>query len=152
MVSMTEVMLKPVTVTNWKDAIKLSVRDDQRTFVAHNLYSIAQSQYYDSWEPMAILSSDGEMVGFVMWGRDDDPPEPEWWIIRLMVDQAHQGEGYGKAATLAAIEELRKKGATEVYLSFEPSNEYARGFYEHLGFEDTGKIDEGEIVYRLNLD
>jgi diamine N-acetyltransferase len=146
-----KITLTPVTADNWRDACKLSVREDQRGFVASNLYSIAESRFYETWSPMAVYAGD-EMVGFVMWGRDDEPSEPEWWIIRLMVDHSYQGKGYGKAAALAAIEATRAEGARDVYLSFEPENTFARALYERLGFVDTGRVEGGEIVYRLSFE
>ena len=145
-----EVTLVPITAANLRKASLLNVREDQKNFVAANVYSIAQAQFYESWDPRGVYAED-EIVGFVMWGLDDDKSEPEWWIIRLMVDAAYQGKGYGKAATLAAIDELKSLGATEVFLSFEPTNEYARAFYEHLGFADTGRVEHEEVVFRLPL-
>ena len=37
--------IRPVTKENWKELIKLKVRDDQKHFVASNLYSIAEAQF-----------------------------------------------------------------------------------------------------------
>ncbi len=144
------ITLKPITVDNWKDACKLEVREDQKTFVAHNMYSIAESKFYPSSEPMGIYAGE-EMVGFVMWGIDTDQPVEEWWIIRLMIDAAQQGKGYGKAATQAAIAQIKAKGAREIFLSFEPENDGAKKLYSSLGFADTGRVEYGEIVYRLAL-
>ena len=145
------VSLRPITADNLREATLLSVRDDQMKFVASNVYSIAQAQFYSSWVPKAICAGE-EMVGFVMWGIDDEQPEPEWWIIRLMIDAAHQGKGYGKAATVAAIDELRTRAARDVFLSLAPSNDYARTFYERLGFADTGRVEHQEVVFRLQLE
>lgn len=69
-----------------------------------------------------------------------------------MIAAEFQGKGYGKAATLAALEALRAAGAREVFLSFEPENERAAAFYRHLGFRDTGRVEYGEIVYSLALE
>ena len=42
--------IRPVTKDNWRALIKLQVREDQRHFVASNLFSIAQSQFGEEYE------------------------------------------------------------------------------------------------------
>jgi diamine N-acetyltransferase len=42
--------IRPVTKGNWKDLIRLKVREDQPHFVAPNLYSIAEAQFGDDCE------------------------------------------------------------------------------------------------------
>lgn len=148
---MTAIELRPVTVNNYTQVFKLTVSDPQKAFVASNVYSIAQAHFYPSWQPRAVYDGD-TMVGFIMWGRDEDLEVPQWWIIRLMVDEAQQGKGYGKAAVQAAIEQIRQEpGGEAIYISFVPQNERALRLYSDLGFKDTGEIDEGELVYKLTL-
>ena len=62
----------PVVRENWQALIDLKVREDQKHFVASNLYSIAQAQFGDEFEghwdlfPYGIY--DGDMpVGFLMY-------------------------------------------------------------------------------------
>ena len=63
--------IRPVTKENWQTLIGLKVREDQRHFVASNLYSIAQAQFGDEFEgywdlfPYGIYDSDTP-VGFLM--------------------------------------------------------------------------------------
>lgn len=133
---------------NWIQCIKLKVREDQKNFVASNVGSIAQSKFYPHWQPKGIYL-DETMIGFIMFG----PGEDEVTIIRFMIDQEYQGNGYGRAALKKAIEELSENPAfKEINLSFEPENEVAKKLYESFGFKDTGEIDEGEIVYKLELE
>jgi len=42
--------IRPVTKENWKELIRLRVREDQTHFVASNLYWIAESQFGDDYE------------------------------------------------------------------------------------------------------
>ncbi len=144
------VELRPVTADNFDDLVRLSVRDDQQGLVTPNLYSLAQARVYPDWQPMGIYA-DGTPVGFIMWGIAPDLSGPEWWIIRLMIAAGQQGRGYGRAAMLEALERLRCAGAEAVYISFEPENAVAETLYRSLGFQDTGRIADGEIVYRLSL-
>ncbi|MCZ7544525.1 MAG: hypothetical protein M5R40_13845 [Anaerolineae bacterium] len=45
-----------------------------------------------------------------------------------------------------------KPGCDAIYISFEPNNAAAERLYRSLGFADTGRVEGGEIVYRLALD
>ena len=137
--------LKPITKDNWHAAIRLEVAPEQRKFVASNLYSIAQSQFEPGTVLLGIYNEDETMVGFLMYG----PYHDEMWIWRLMVDQQYQGRGYGHTAMQAMIAALRAMGHTEIFLSHEPENTGGAQFYASLGFEDTGRTDDGEVVVGL---
>jgi len=149
---MTNITLQKITRDNWRQATKLAVHEYQKGFVAPNLHSIAEAQFYPTWVPLAIYNAAGTMVGFVMYGTDDDSSPGDWWIIRLMIDQAHQQQGYGQAAMAAVL--ARLKGFPDIkniLLSYEPENEVAAKFYANFGFEDTGRIEYGEKVVRLKV-
>ncbi|KST68250.1 GNAT family N-acetyltransferase [Mastigocoleus testarum] len=144
------IILREINRDNWKECIKLKPDETQVNFVASNVYSLLESKFEPSFFPLAIYSNE-TMVGFVMYGLDDD--DGSWWVIRLMVDQNHQKNGYGKAAMLEAIEILRNKpGCARVFTSYVPENLVAEKLYLSLGFEKTGKIEDGEIVVCLPLD
>ena len=65
--------IRPVTKENWEALIKLNVRQDQRNFVASNLYSIAQAQFGDEFEghwdlfPFGIYDGDTPCTAFCAW-------------------------------------------------------------------------------------
>ncbi len=152
---MTE--LRPVTIQNWEALIQLKVRDDQRGFVASNLYSIAQAQFGEEFEghwdlhPFGIYAGE-EPVGFVMYGFNFDCPAYEAFIIRLMVDQNRQGKGYGRSGMEKVLEVLRADERIHaVGISYEPHNEAARKLYASLGFVETGRIVEEETEAVLKL-
>lgn len=143
------VTLKEITKENWRQAIDLKVRDDQKTFVASNLFSIAQSKVEPYLVPLGVYDGD-TMVGFAMYGRD--PEDGSYWIVRLMVGEGHQGKGYGRAA----VDELVKlmsamPDCNEVKLSCVPDNVGAETLYVNYGFEKTGIVEDGENVFRLPL-
>jgi diamine N-acetyltransferase len=48
-------------------------------------------------------------------------------------------------------EEARSDGAAAVTLSVVPGDHSALAFYTRLGFEETGKVHEGEVELRLPL-
>src|SRR5258707_3071895 len=104
----------PVTKENWRELIQLKVREDQKTFVATNVQSIAESHYgHDDsrighWDmyPYGIYD-DGLPVGFLMYGYNFSHPDTQAFIIRLMVDEAMQGRGYGRFGMEWMIERFR---------------------------------------------
>ena len=138
---------KPIDKDNWHTAIRLEVAEAQRKFVASNLYSIAESKFEPQASPLGIFNDDGTMVGFLMYGSY----KSEMWIWRLMVDQRYQRQGYGRAAMQAVVTALQTMGHQDIFVSYEPENTVAAKLYADLGFEPTGRIDDGEIVVRLSM-
>jgi Acetyltransferases len=108
------------------------------------------------------IYSDETLVGFLMigYGADDEwenPPEiakGNYSIWRLMIDRRFQGKGYGKRAVELALEIIRTKPCGDAgycYLSYEPENRRAKELYRSLGFEETGELDEEELIAVLKL-
>ncbi|MHB0874896.1 MAG: GNAT family N-acetyltransferase [Anaerolineae bacterium] len=142
------VALRDVTRDNWHTCIGLKVRPEQQSFVASNIYSLAEAKIEPWLVPQAVYAGE-ELVGFVMYGAD--PDHDQYWLMRLMVDERYQGKGYGRAAAVAAIERLGAyPDCHEVYLGHEPENAVAARLYASLGFERAGMIGD-EIMLRLRL-
>lgn len=141
---MSEVTLRDVTRENWIECARLEVAEAQSAFVAPNAWSLAESKYDPVWIPQAVYAGD-EMVGFVMYGVEDGAG----WILRLMVDERHQGKGYGLAAVRAAVPRLKALVDGPFRLSVMPSNTAALEFYRKAGFRETGEMSYGEVVMDL---
>jgi len=168
--------LRPITWGNMGAVIDLKVDDAQKNFVATNSDSLADAyvaQNQDTYPAttFAIYNND-ELVGFSMTGyfvgkgsglakphgntsneyTGDDSPCYFFW--RFMVDKKFQGKGYGKAALAQILDYLRTKpqgDAEYVFTSIEPENEVARKLYKSFGFEEDGRVIEGEEVMKLKL-
>ena len=56
------VLLREITRENFKDCINLKVADDQKTFVAPNVTSIAQSKIYPTVTPFAVYNDENSSV------------------------------------------------------------------------------------------
>jgi len=151
--------IRPVTKDNWKELVALKVRDDQKHFVASNLYSIAESQFGETipgeghWDMFPYgMYDEGTPVGFLMLSYNYEFARFQGFILRLMVDDAHQGKGYGKFGMNWMLEKYRADGRVRVVgISYEPNNEVARTLYASLGFQETGEIVDGEMLALLNL-
>ena len=140
--------LRKINRDNFDEVIGLSVFEDQKSFVASNLFSLAQAKVFPECLPMAIYLDDS-LIGFVMYGIDCD--DNEYWISRLMIDKKYQKKGYGLAAMKLVLEELwQDKDCERIFISFEPENAIAKALYEKLGFIADGRIIDGEIVYLLD--
>ena len=149
----------PVTKDNWRALVRLKVREDQTHFVASNVFSIAEAQFGQDeadgshWEMFPFGIYDDETpVGFLMYGQNYQYADYQTFIIRLMVDENHQGKGYGKFGMEKLLEMFRQdQHLLNVGISYEPENEGARKLYASLGFVETGKLleDEVEAVCKL---
>ena len=141
------VTLREITRDNWIQCVQLHVTSGQESFVASNAISLAQSRYEPEWQPYAVYD-DGQMVGFIMYGKE--PRKQQFWVLRLMVDAAYQGHGYGRAAMELAIQRMKAlPDCHGIAISDEAENEGARRLYASLGFRETGEIIEGEVVARM---
>lgn len=120
--------------------------------VTSNAFSLAQAKVEPEWIPKAIYADD-QLVGFTMYGFE--MKNSFYFITRLMIDYRHQGKGYGKAAMLLVIEELKNMGTQEIYTSFVSTNEGAKKLYTSIGFRHTGREiefgEEKEPLYCLKL-
>lgn len=116
-------------------------------FVASNAFSIAQSKIQEGWTVKAIYNED-LMIGFTMYGYCNEYDFYE--ICRFMIDHKYQGKGFGRISLIKIIEEMKKnEECKDIYISFDPKNNIAKSFYESLGFKDTGKTLEEELLFKL---
>lgn len=146
------VALEPIDEHNVRAVFDLEVADHQRGHVAPNPWSLAQALAYGDRAVARGVVADGEIVGFLLLGIDPDPADGRgFWLWRLMIGADHQGRGLGAAAVAAAIEEVRRRGATELYVSWVPGDDGPADFYRRLGFTPTGDLNDGEVVAALAL-
>jgi diamine N-acetyltransferase len=142
--------LRPLTRDNLWAVVELKRLPGQEAFVADNIDSIANASVEPTWVPLAVYAGEA-LVGFVMYGQY--PPDTgAWWVIRLMIDRAQQGNGYGRAAMEAVIAMMIERvGCAEIVTSFNPANEVAARLYTSLGFRPTGEIEDDEPLVLLRL-
>lgn len=151
------VTLREIDDANRKAVLELRVAPDQERFVSSVPDSLAEARQYPQANPWyrAVFAGD-EPVGFVMvcWNVEPTPPEllGPWFLWKLLVDERHQGKGYGREILSTVVELIRAEGATELLTSYVAEDGGPAGFYERLGFVPTGAVDEsGEIVMCLEL-
>ncbi|GAA2307753.1 GNAT family N-acetyltransferase [Nonomuraea roseoviolacea subsp. roseoviolacea] len=151
----TSLRLVPITPANIDAALSVKVRPDQERFVSPVAKSLAEAYVHPevAW-PRLIL--DGESpVGFLMafldidWdGKGVDFRSGLW---RLNVTPDAQGRGVGRFAVASVAAEVRRRGGTRMYVTWEPAEDGPEGFYRKLGFQLTGETSGGQTVGVLDL-
>ena len=143
------VTLREITKDTVDAILALEVAPEQNVFVANNAVSIAQARF----EPKAwfrAIYADETPVGFIM--LFDDAEKPEYFLWRLMLDTRQQGKGYGRQAIARLVEYVKTRpNARELLVSYHPGDGSPRDFYLRLGFQETGQVEDGEVVLRLPL-
>ncbi|MBD3160756.1 MAG: GNAT family N-acetyltransferase [Candidatus Eisenbacteria bacterium] len=143
------VTLREITEETVDEILALRVGQEQTKFVASNAKSIAQAHFCKTAWFRAIYAGESP-VGFVM--LDDKPDLPEYFLWRLMVDERYQRMGFGRKALDRLIEHVKTRPrATELLTSCVPGEGSPEPFYLTYGFEQTGRMEEGEKVLRLPL-
>lgn len=143
------VTLREITADTLRDILRLQVADHQQAFVAPNAVSIAEAYFCpQAW--FRAIYADDTPVGFVMLYIDHD--KPEYYLWRFMIDQQHQGKGYGRRALEQVLVHIRQfPQAREVRVSYVPGEGNPSPFYAQVGFVETGEEDDGERVMFLTF-
>lgn len=152
-----DVELSEITDANREDVLALRVAPEQERFVGSVAGALEDALEYAHampWYRAAYAS--GQPVGFVMlsWDVTPDPMRiiGPWFLWKLLIDERHQGRGYGREVVRLVAEIVRGAGATELLTSHVVADDGPGPFYARLGFVPTGDIDEnGEVILRLDL-
>lgn len=143
----TDIRLVSVTGANRALVAALQLAPDQMDFVVSNAESLDEAETDADAKPRVVMAGD-RVVGFLMYEADDD----EARINRFMIDRAHQGRGYGKAALREVLDEIMGLGhISHVSICYEPGNEAARHLYRAAGFVEEGLDEDGEMIADLAL-
>ena len=144
------ISLERVNEQNYQHVFALELADNQKCFVSSNMKSLAQAWiYYDRARPYAIRN-DNDIIGFIMF--DYKPSEKKAEICRFMIGKDFQGKGYGTEALSSAIRLLANENLfSTIQINYVKGNFPAKHLYEKLGFQETGEMEENEIVMKLYL-
>ncbi|MEJ3744934.1 GNAT family N-acetyltransferase [Actinomycetes bacterium KLBMP 9797] len=147
--------LEMVTSKNYEAAFALSVRPDQQDLVAPVVKSLAEAYVFpDQAWPRLIYDGD-RLVGFLMafldipWAHNPDDLRSGLWRLNIAADA--QGKGYGRFAVEAVCAEIRARGITRAYVTWQPRAGGPEKFYLKLGFRPTGERSGGQTVGVLDL-
>ena len=148
------ISLRPITDANRQEVEALRVSPAQEQFVSNVVESLHEAAEYPGAHAMYwAVYADETPVGFVMIADEVDSPDytPQF-LWKLLIDERHQGQGYGKATLDQIVEYFRGRPDVDaVTTSAVPGEGSPVTFYEQYGFVRTGEIDDGEIVLRLKI-
>lgn len=151
------VSLREITDANAEAVAALSVSEAQQRFVSSVTESLEEAEEHPQDKPwFRAVYADERPVGFVMLSWDVEPRPPEihgpWFLWKLLIDERHQGHGYGRDAVRLVADLVRDQGGRELLTSHVVGEGGPAGFYARLGFEPTGETDpDGEVILRLAL-
>ena len=142
---MVEVNLQPITLDNYMECLSLQVNASQTSFVAMNAKSLAEAKADSTLTPLAIYDRKAlgylppdmpvPMLGFIMYELKGGVG----FILRLMIDRAHQRQGYGRAAVVEVIRRLKLYPEVQmIATSHQRGNEASAQLFHSLGFVPWG--------------
>lgn len=118
--------------------------EDLNSFLSAFTLSDWERQIGDPSFALRIAEADDQAVGYVKLGILKLPIEangPAMLLDQLYILKSHHGTGIAHALMDWSIEESRKRGARELYLTVYIDNHRARRFYDRYGFEAVGRYD-----------
>src|SRR5215471_2258186 len=116
---MSVVSLREIDDGNRDDVLSLRVTPIQERFVGTVAKSLAEAEETPEGRPwFRAIYADDLPVGFIMlsWNVTPDPPRiiGPWFLWKLLIDERHQGCGYGRDAVRLVADIARDQGASEL--------------------------------------
>lgn len=146
----SKITLRELTADTVWPVLKLEVAESQRNYVAPNAFSIAQAYFERENAWFRGVYAGDTPVGFVMLYVEPENAIYDLW--RLMIAEEYQRMGFGTRTVELIIEHVCSQPNAKVLgVSVVPGEDGALEFYQRFGFVETGEIDEGEIVMKLDL-
>lgn len=112
------------------NAAAFAAHPEQRAMDEANLRERMSQEWFDP-AGLLLATQDGEVVGF-HWTKRHSPEVGEVYVLGIAPPA--QGNGLGRALTLAGLHHLYDGGAREVHLYVESENRPAIAVYAGLGF------------------
>ncbi|MEM7792708.1 MAG: GNAT family N-acetyltransferase [Verrucomicrobiota bacterium] len=152
--STVQVALREITRHNIKAVLALDVSPKQKeVYPRSNAYSIAEGHFPADEDPvwMRAIYANETPVGFLM--TSEVPKEGIYFLWRIMIDQGHQGHGYGRRAVELLIHRIHENGNPQYLLTSHLKGDGNAGkFYQSLGFVYTGDVmDEADLMMKLDF-
>ena len=137
------IRLTEITEENWLEAASLSVKEEQKAFLAPAVGIIARGYVYrNCGGRVIVIQNDDVIVGLALVREFTDIPLG-YDLQQFMIDERYQGRGYGSAALRLILDELRAEAHYDhVEVCVKKADTEAIRLYEKHGFTDSGYVDE----------
>jgi ribosomal protein S18 acetylase RimI-like enzyme len=135
--------------------------EDLERFLSSFGISDWEAQLANPAHAIRVAEVDGKAVGYVKLGPMKLPIEvqlPAILLDQIYILTGYHGAGIAHGLMDWAIDEARRRGAEELYLTVYTENHRARRFYDRYGFENVGRyefkvgdhVDE-DVIMRKSL-
>lgn len=143
--------LVDVTEENWLQLASLSVKEEQKSFLAPPIGILARGYVYRNCNSQVFgIAEDEQIVGLAMVRDFTDEPIG-YDLQQFMIDARFQNRGYGTQALNEILNYLKKDGRFKrVEVCVNKHDDIAIHLYQKAGFTDTGYIDD-DLPECLNL-
>ena len=137
------IRITDVTEDNWLDVASLSVKDEQKHYLAPAIGILARGYVYrDCGARVYVIENDDAVVGIALVREFTDEPLG-YDLQQFMIDQRYQGRGYGSAGLKLILDDLRREAHYDhVEVCVKKQDAEAIRLYEKHGFTDSGYVDE----------
>ena len=137
------IRLTEIAEENWLEAASLSVKEEQKAFLAPAAGIIARGYVYrNCGGRVIVIQNDDVIVGLALVREFTDIPLG-YDLQQFMIDERYQGRGYGSAALRLILDELRAEAHYDhVEVCVKKADTEAIRLYEKHGFTDSGYMDE----------
>ncbi len=147
--------LRPLDASNREEVLALRVSEEQLRYVSSVEASLLEAEEEPDGRAIQwALYADETPVGFVMISDEvGGPGYISQYLWKLLIDERHQGKGYGTAALDLVADYFRGRPGVEVMWTSAGQGEGSPiPFYERYGFVRTGEIVfDDEVLLRLDL-
>ncbi len=145
------IKLTSVTEDNWMEVAALSVKENQKQYLAPAIGILARGYVYrDCNARVLVIENDDTIVGVALVREFTDEPLG-YDLQQFMIDRNYQGRGYGSSALRLILDLLRREARFDhVEVCVKKEDAEAIHLYEKLGFVDSGYVD-GEAQDSINL-
>lgn len=145
--------LADITEHNFRAVIALQLKEEQKTFVATPLFSLAESYTYRDDETVMLFSleENNEVVGFLSIFTEIETQTVYIW--RMLIGDIFQGKGYGRKALKAIESHVRELNKYDkIVADYVNGNEPMKALLEKEGYVESGQQEEwNEIIMTKEL-
>lgn len=135
--------------------------DDLEAFLGRFTPEAWEEEFNDARYTFRVAEADGQVIGFVKVGPSTLPIETDARAVelrQLYILSGYHGVGIAHALMDWALDESRRRGAEEIYLTVYTDNHRAKRFYDRYGFDAVGRYDfmvgnhaDEDIIMRKRL-
>ncbi|MGX6445709.1 GNAT family N-acetyltransferase [Neobacillus sp. K501] len=153
---MSEICIRLISSDNWREALELSVHDEQQRFVAsvNPPVAIALAKAYirpggKMVEPYGIYNQN-EIVGFFNLHYTPNSKD-DYWLFHFFIDKRFQRNGLGSKALNELIKHIKNNNPScnRLNLTVHPENEGGRLFYLKFGFSEENIMTFDEPTFSI---